>query len=170
LSAGTAAFTAAAGGWAAALTAACLMAGSWQAAVAPVPIAVLWIFARGRGLRRLAAVPFPLGTLFSAIGLMAGLSPALCLITVLCGLCAWDLQRFTTQRERAGDSAGSLRAEKRHLVRLAELLGIGGLLGAVGLLARVQLGFTALFALGILLAAGFVGFLRFSGSRAGRDY
>jgi hypothetical protein len=155
-------FTAAVSSSAAALSAACLCAGFRAAALLPAGLAAFWILAVRRGWQRPAAAPFPLLTLFAAIGLLRGMSPALCLTAVVCGMGAWDIARFLVKRGLAADADEARRTEKLHLGRLALILGIGGLSGAGGLLLRVRPGFPVLLGFAVLLAAGFLAFLGLS--------
>lgn len=153
---------------AAALSAACLLQGAWPAAIGPAVLGAAWAAAGSRLPTRLAGIPFALLTLSAAAGILAGMSAPLCLAAVLAALAAWDLARFLSWRGAAPDNAASRAVEKGHLIRLAWLVGIGGVLGMSGLFLRLQLGFPTLLALAVLLAAAFGAYLRAS-ERAGKD-
>lgn len=169
MSAGQGVFLASAACCAAALAAACIIGGVWPAAFAPAVLGLFWIYARLRGLRSPAAAPFALLTLFAAAGVLAGLPSALCLAGVLCALAAWDLHRFLLHRGRAPDNGEARLVERRHLARLAPILGFGGLLGAAGMSLRIRLDTPSLLALAVLLTAGFAGFLGLSKADEGDD-
>ncbi len=89
--------------------------------------------------------------LLVTIGGLLGLMTYLLLLALLFALGAWDLIRFQRRIEHSPFSEGILKIEKRHLTLLGLVLLGGGILAVVMLTARMQISFSIMLVLGVIL-------------------
>lgn len=89
--------------------------------------------------------------LLAAIGALMGLANYLLLLAVLSTLGTWDLIRFSKRMAHAPISAETTRIVKHHVYLLGFVLLCGGVLGAGMLITRVQISFSIMVILGIIL-------------------
>jgi hypothetical protein len=130
------------------------LAGIWQIALLSVAVGALWWFAQRQGWGALGAdlgLLYCLGTAMFGIwwevgaGWMLGASVA--------ALAAWDLHHFGLRVQEVARVEDAPTLERHHLRRLGIVLAVGGVLGTMALVVRVQLRFIAVFFL-VLLAVG----------------
>ena len=88
---------------------------------------------------------------FAIVGALIGLANYLLLLAVLSALGTWDLIRFSKRMAHAQISAETTRIIKHHMRLLGFTLLCGGVLGAGMLIARVQISFSIMVILGIIL-------------------
>ena len=99
----------------------------------------------------------------AALGLLLGLGSGWILVGVAAVLCAWDLDHFAQRLRSAGRVEGARELERRHLLRLLAVSGLGFLLAAIALGLKLELGFGAAVFLGLLVVISLsqlVGLLR----------
>ena len=89
--------------------------------------------------------------LLSAIGALIGLATYLLLLAVLSALGTWDLIRFSKRIAYAPITAVTTRIAGHHMRLLSFTLLCGGMLGAGMLITRVQISFSIMVILGIIL-------------------
>jgi hypothetical protein len=154
------AFTACVVASAAALAAASALGRAWALIPLPAAIGALWLLSRARGKSMAASVLLSILVCSSGACVLAGFSPALGLAASLSALAAWDLDRFSRTVEGATAGEAVRRVERLHLLRLLAVCGTGGLAGLLSLLVRLRVGFAALLATGVLLAAGLTALVR----------
>jgi hypothetical protein len=128
--------------------------GAWPLALLCIAFGALWLLAHRR--RWDAAASLCLLAFIGAAGVGVNLrgggiwAP---LVMVL-ALAAWDLGRFVARLSGAGASDDTHDLERRHLLRLAVVSGLGLALAWVALVARLKLDLAALLLLGLLAILG----------------
>ena len=135
----------------------------WIGTAAAVVLGILWLFGQWREWRWSASGFFVSLVVVAAVGTWLDVEPVLTLIGVVAALAAWDLHRFTQRLRLARRIVDADQMSRRHLWRLGFVCGLGLLLGALGLAARVELGLGVALLLGILALLGIslaVGFVR----------
>ena len=151
----------------AAATAGYAVVGAWQIGVIGAALAGLWLVALRRGWRGLPSLLFLGFILLAAAGVAlpaAAFWAPLCLVAALA---AWDLDRFAGRLavvETASSAANHAEAgvaetaelERRHLLRLAVVAGIGLGLSWAGQAIQLKLNLT------VMLILGFVAILALS--------
>jgi hypothetical protein len=90
----------------------------------------------------------------AASGLWLGIGQGWMVIGVVTALTAWDLDHFSRRLQAADGVVGARSLEKRHLLRLAAVAGLGLLLAAAALGLRTRLGVGAAILLGLLAILG----------------
>lgn len=128
------------------------LGGLWLWAGLWLTFALLWLIEqRPNGLPGTGTLALIVYVSAAAAGYLSGFQPALMLSGVVAALSAWDLDRF---RRRLADVklAGDRQLmERRHLVKLAAVAGLGTLLPGLGFLVRVQFSFGVIAALTLLI-------------------
>jgi hypothetical protein len=135
------------------------------AMVALVAAAAWLLLIRARS-RPAASPGLVVALLAAAISALLGAPMLLPLLAVVLALSAWDLADFSERVDSASVVTNAPRLEREHLLRLlwVDALGLG--LAGVALLARINLSFAAVLALGLVAAVGIsqvVGHLRKEG-------
>ena len=112
-----------------------------QEAIAPgvVILGIIWLVALQRDwnvVQTIATVIFAVGTAYAT---WKGSLPGLMLLVIVAQLSAWDLLSMQARFKRVKPEAVEPGLERKHLIRLAEVDGIGLLLGSLGLLFKINL-------------------------------
>lgn len=89
--------------------------------------------------------------LLAAIGALMGLANYLLLLAVLSSLGTWDLIRFSKRMAHAQITTETTRIVKHHMRLLGFTLLCGGVLGAGMLITSLQISFSIMVILGIIL-------------------
>ncbi len=147
----------------AAATAGYAAVGGWQIGVIGAGLAGLWLVARRRGWHGLPSLLFLGFILLAALGVTlpgGALWAPLCLAAALA---AWDLDRFAGRLAAVTPGSGSVRAgnnatadaetadlERRHLLRLAVVVGLGLGLAWAGQAIHLKLSLTVMLVLGLV--------------------
>jgi hypothetical protein len=144
------------------------LAGLWGGALSVTASGLLWLLGRRRDWDWMASVVLIFLVGAAAGGLWLDLGAGWMLIGVVAALSAWDLDHFARRLRAVGRVEGARDLERRHLLRLLIVDGLGLLLAAVALKIKVGLSFGAAFLLGLLAVVGLsraVLFLRHGNSR-----
>lgn len=130
------------------------LAGIWQIALVSVAVGALWWFAQRQGWPAISAdlgLVYCLGT--AAFGVWWEVGAGWMLGASVAALAAWDLHHLALRVQDVPRVEDAPALERHHLRRLGIVLGVGGVLGTMALVVRVQLRFIAVFFL-VLLAVG----------------
>ncbi len=137
------------------------LAGLWAWIPLIVAVAAVWWLGLRRGWDWTALGGLVCYTGVAAAGLLLDLQVGWMLLAMVATLTAWDLDHFF-RRLNPVDGVGSDRSlERRHLLRLLTVDGVGLLLGAIALRIEVKLTFATILLLGLLAAVGLGQTIRF---------
>jgi hypothetical protein len=129
---------------------------------------LLWWFSLGSGYDYAPSVFFAVYSGLCLVGSYLGLRPIFLLAGIISALSAWDVDRFLRRWRDAGVGLDTKPIEKKHLLRLLAVDGIGFLLAGIGLNFRIQLSFAMMLLIGVLAIVSLswlLGILRNSGSK-----
>ena len=129
---------------------------------------LLWWYSLGFSYDNASSVFFAGYAGLCLIGSYLGLRPILLLVGIIAVLSTWDADQFLRRWKDEGAVADIKAIEKKHLLRLLVVDGIGFLLAGVGLTFRVQLSFAMMLLIGALAVvslSALIGILRSSGSK-----
>lgn len=129
-----------------------LLEGFWLGSVLVFLPFALWVAGAFLGWPRVGQVGFVALSLASAIGFGWEISPGLMLIGFCFNLAAWDLQRLAF---RLIQNEHVAVLENAHLSRLAVVLGIGGSLAVLALIASSLIQLRINLVAAVLLVLGF---------------
>lgn len=135
----------------------------WIEALLMLAWGTLWLLGQRRGWGGVASLVLFLFTGAAALGLLLGLGSGWMALGVAAALCAWDLDHFARRLRSAGRVERAHELERRHLLRLLVVSGLGFLLMSVALGLQLELGFGAAVFLGLLVVISLgqlVGLLR----------
>ena len=124
-------------------------------------LGVLWLVGGWRRLRWVSSAALFLYAGLAAGGVLAGLPAGWMAGGLVVALVAWDLDAFIGRLGAAGRVEGRRDLERRHLLRLIVVAGLGLALALVALGVRIQLGFAAAVLLGLIAAWGLGRVVRF---------
>jgi hypothetical protein len=136
------------------LTIAVALQSHWVGAAFCAPIGLLWIITLWIRWDAFSSLWFFCQGCLSIAAYMLGVSPFLILVFLLLSLGAWDLQLFIRRLEKVKPVENARRFEKRHLLRLAGVLGAGLALGSIALLVHISLRFWLAFLLSVFAMWG----------------
>jgi hypothetical protein len=125
-----------------------------QAALASLVIGLLWFFLKRRGWAWVAPLGFFFFIFLAGLGIWMGMSTLWMAVSVLGSLCAWDLEGFSLRLKDAAPGDPALLLEKRHLQRLALLVGTAALLVLLAIFLRVPVSFGWMFLLALAAVLG----------------
>jgi len=130
------------------------LAGAWQVGLLAAGLAGLWLVAHRRHPASFTSLMLLAFILLAAAG--ASLPSALfwAPLSLVAALAAWDLERFAGRLAAAEPSAETRDLERRHLLRLAAVSGIGLLLGWAGQAIHLKLDLAVILLLGFLAILG----------------
>ena len=136
------------------LAAGYLLDGSFLLGIGLFVVGIVWIL----GLRRRWDWVSPLGLCVAfggaAWGIYLRVMPALLFFAATFSLVAWDLDHFAARLRLASSEDDVAGMERRHLLRLASVVGIGGGLSAVTMAIRVKTPFELMVVLVFLTVWG----------------
>jgi hypothetical protein len=128
----------------------------WLGAAAVLGLGVLgWFGQRQQRWHWTIHIFFAGVVLLVIIGVLQSLRLYLLLPAILGALAAWDLARF---QERIADTRvtdGIRKIEKRHLILLGLALGSGAIFAIVVLTTQIQISFSIILVLGVILIISF---------------
>ncbi|MGC8779261.1 MAG: hypothetical protein ACP5UQ_00160 [Anaerolineae bacterium] len=129
-------------------------AGAWQVGLAAVALSALWSAKQQRRWAPLTSLMLLAFILLAAAG--AALPSALIWapLSLVAALAAWDLERFAGRLVAAEPSAETRDLERRHLLRLSAVCGLGLLLGWAGQAIHLKLDLAVVLLLGLLAIIG----------------
>jgi hypothetical protein len=128
--------------------------GAWTWLLLSVALGGLWLLGLWCRWGWVSAAGLALYAAVAAFGLWLGAGSGWLLLAVGLALAAWDLDGFVRSlrpKQWIGDLAG---LERRHLLRLLAVEGVGLLLAATALGLTLDLGFGLVLLLGLLAVAG----------------
>jgi hypothetical protein len=115
---------------------------------------VAWLIGLWRRWAWLTSIGFVLCAGAAAAGLLLGVEAGWMLLALVMALAAWDLDSFVRRMEGAEQVEGRQDLERRHLLRLVAVEGVGVLLAAVALGVRLDIGFGAVLLLSLVAVVG----------------
>jgi hypothetical protein len=118
-----------------------LLAGQFSLGIVFFGIDILWIFGLTRRWDWVSAAGLCVVLGGAAWGIYLGVMPVLPFFAVIFSLLAWDLEHFAARLRLASSEDDIAGMERRHLLRLAAVAGIGGGLSVVALMMRVKTAF-----------------------------
>ncbi len=116
--------------------------------------AVVWLVGLWRRWGWLTSLGFVLCASAAAAGVLLEVKAGWMLLAVVMALTAWDLDSFVRGMERAERVEGRQDLERRHVLRLVAVEGVGVLLATVALGVRLDIGFGAVLLLGLVAVFG----------------
>ena len=114
----------------------------------------VWLLAKWRGWKWFSPLALLIVIGSSAYGLWIEISFGWMIFAAVGGLLAWDLVDFSQRLSYAAPSDDVTGMERRHLARVGIVAVLGGLLGFVAFVARIQLPFEVVAGLVILAVLG----------------
>jgi hypothetical protein len=137
--------------------------GAWAWMLPIVALGGLWLLGLWRHWGWVSSVGFVLYAAIAAVGLLLDSGSGWMLLGVGLALAAWDLDSFVRHLRQGQWVEDERDLERRHLLRLSAVEGVGLLLATAALGMTLSLGFGAVLLLGLLAVAGLsrvMGFLR----------
>jgi len=137
--------------------------GLWAGVLFIVALGAFWLLAQRRGWDWIASVELVIFVGTAVVGLGLTSRAGWMLLGVVAALAAWDLDHFAQRMKKGGHIEGAQALERRHLLRLLVVSGLGLLLAAVALEIKITLQMGTALLLGvlaILCLSRAVGFLR----------
>ncbi len=125
------------------------MQGRWLLALGAV-----WLFAQLQKWRWFAMPAFVVAMGAAAYGVWLGLAPGWMVGGALGALFTWDLSDFEQRLQFAADDDEVADLERRHLLRLTIIAGLGSVLALVGMVVRLRFTFEWAALLSLLAALG----------------
>lgn len=125
------------------------LSGLWVGALAVLAAGLLWLLGQWRGLGWTSSALLVLQTAAAAVATLSAVGDGWSVLGLAAALVAWDLDQFAQRMGAAGRVDDAAGQERLHIRRLMAVVGIGGLLAAIGLVAQVRLS----FGVALLLAA-----------------
>ncbi len=132
----------------------CTLAGKELLAPVVTILGIVWMVAVMRQwfvVSEIAMVIFISGAVY---GTWQGFLPGLMLVVLVASLSAWDLVSMLARFKKVKRESIGEGIERRHLIRLAAVDGLGLVSGAAGLLIRTRLNFVMIVLLGLIVAIG----------------
>lgn len=129
-------------------------AGAWQVGLLAAALSVLWLAAQRR---RWASFTSLMLLAFIFLAAAAAALPAALIwapLSLVAALAAWDLERFVGRLAAAEPSAETRDLERRHLLRLSAVSGLGLVLGWLGQAIHLKLDLAVVLLLGFLAVIG----------------
>ena len=133
----------------------------WAGVVLIAGLGAFWLFGQRRGWRWVPSLVLVLFVSAAVFGLGLAAEPIWMLLGVVVGLAAWDLDHFAQRMRKASHVEGVQNLERRHLLRLLLVSGLGFLLSAAALEVRVELPMGTALLLGLLAIMGLSRAIRF---------
>jgi hypothetical protein len=131
------------------------LSGVWPLALACAAMGGLWLYGYRHGWDGLASLLLVGFIIPAAIGVGLSGGAVWAPLAVVLALAAWDLHRFTGRMVNAGAYSDETRVlERRHLVRLLAVSGLGLVLSWTAVAIRLKLGMAVALALGFLAILG----------------
>ncbi|MFN2291058.1 MAG: hypothetical protein ACK2UC_07720 [Anaerolineae bacterium] len=124
--------------------------GRWAWSLAVLVATAVWVAGQWRRWPRIPDVGLPILTGFAAVGVLLGLRAELMVLGLTGALCAWDLDRFLSRLEQAGQVRDPRALADRHLGRLLSVAGLGLLLALLALQMELRLTLWTALLLGLL--------------------
>jgi hypothetical protein len=123
--------------------------GLWAGTAGVLAVGALWLLGHLRALRWTSSAAFAMQAIAAAVAVWMDVWAGWPLLGLVAALITWDLDQFAGRMRAAGRVDDGPGLERLHIQRLSIVAGIGCLLAAVGLVARVRLS----FGLALFLAA-----------------
>jgi len=117
-------------------------------------IGAIWLLAKWRGWKWFSPLALLIVIGSAAYGLWVEISFGWMMFAAVGGLLAWDLADFSQRLSYAAPSDDVAGMERRHLARVGIVAVLGGLLGFIVFVVRIQLPFEVVVGLVILVALG----------------
>jgi hypothetical protein len=114
----------------------------------------IWLFAKWRGWKWFSTLALLIVVGAAAFGLWIEISFGWMMFAAVGGLLAWDLTDFSRRLSYAAPSDDVIGMERRHLARVGIVAVLGGLLGFITFVVRIQLPFEAVVGLVFLAVLG----------------
>ena len=114
----------------------------------------LWLFAKWRGWKWASPLALLIVIGSAAYGLWIEVPFGWMMFAAVGGLLAWDLDDFLRRLRYAAPSDDVVGMERRHLARVGIVAVLGGLLGFIVFVVRIQLPFEVVAGLVILAVLG----------------
>jgi hypothetical protein len=130
------------------------LANLWVAAIPIAAVGAAWMLSLWRGYNWVASAGLLLFASAAAAGVLLDVGTGWMLAGLALALAAWDLGSFVHRVRSADRSEGTADLERRHLVQLLAVIGLGLALAIVALGARVRMGFAMVLLLGLLSLIG----------------
>jgi len=121
----------------------------WIGAVAVLAAGVLWLLGQWRALGWTSSVFLVVQATAATVAMLNAVGDGWSVLGLVAALVAWDLDQFAQRMGAAGRVDDAAGQERLHIWRLTAVVGLGGLLAAIGLGLQVRLS----FGLALLLAA-----------------
>ena len=126
----------------------------WSGVVAVLAAGGLWLLGHLRALSWTSSVFLVVQAVAAGVALLHDVWGGWSVIGLVAALVAWDLDQFAQRMRSAGRVDDAPGQERRHLRRVLAVAGVGGLLGIVGLILQVRLGFGVALLLAVLAILG----------------
>ncbi len=133
-----------------------LMVGIWQVLIVFPILLILWLVTRHRSAFWTASGVMLIQVILAAIGIIAGSSLPLMLITGTTALISWELLLSHLDRQNFEPDPNLTPVERKHLTSLGAAGGIGFALSLLGPHISLQIPFVAIVALVLIAIGGLV--------------
>lgn len=117
-------------------------------------LGVVWLFMKWRNWNWFSPWALLVVVISAAYGLWIELPFGWMMLGAIGGLLAWDLTDFSKRLSYAAPSDDVAGMQRRHLARVGIVAGLGGLLGLIAFVVRIQLPFEVVAGLVILTVLG----------------
>jgi hypothetical protein len=128
-----------------------------------ITLGMLWLYGERRMSGWAASVMLVCCVVAAAFGILLGVHPGFLLVGMVAALSAWDLDHFYRRIKSFEQVANEAEMERRHILMLLFVDGLGLLLAGAALVIRTHIAFSVAFLLGLAAAWGLgqlIGFLR----------
>jgi hypothetical protein len=137
------------------------LGGQWAWIPLVAAVAAVWLLGLRRGWDWTGPGGLVCYTGMAAAGLLLDLQVGWMVLAMVSTLTAWDLDHFVRRLKRVDGVGPDRSLERRHLLRLLMVDGVGLLLGAIALQIEVRLTFATILLLVLLAAVGLGQAIRF---------
>jgi len=117
-------------------------------------LGAVWLFMKWRSWNWFSPLALLIIVISAAYGLWIELSFGWMMLGAIGGLLAWDLADFSVRLSYAAPSDDVAGMQRRHLARVGIVAVLGGLLGFIAFVVRIQLPFEVVAGLVILTVLG----------------